>query len=406
MMNHVSTSKVTNRLVAILLSLAMIFTAIPFLAAPANAETENRFKVELEYYTCIYQSGVEMRPSVSVKEISKEGEVSLAVDQDYAVAYGSNNEPGWASVTVTGLGDYADVLNEVTYFEIKTNEQIQAERVFAGAKKVRVSGQTRYATAIRAADQLLKATGKSKFDNIVVACGDNYPDALSGGYLAKVKNAPVLLVSKTNEEEIKAYIEEHLARTGDVYILGGTGAVSERFRESLTLAEINTVRLGGATRYDTNIEILKAAHVDYESLLVCSGNGYADSLSASAVGLPILLVGKNITASQREYLASIKSDHFFVIGGTGAVSASVDSAIKAVKTSGDAARSSERISGQSRYTTSTEVAKKFFGTDPSYVAFAYGQNFPDGLAGGPLAMAIGAPLILVDNKNILSLIHI
>lgn len=31
-------------------------------------------------------------------------------------------------------------------------------------------------------------------------------------------------------------------------------------------------------------------------------------------------------------------------------------------------------------------------------AFAYGQNFPDGLAGGPLAMALHGPLLLAENS--------
>lgn len=30
---------------------------------------------------------------------------------------------------------------------------------------------------------------------------------------------------------------------------------------------------------------------------------------------------------------------------------------------------------------------------------AYAQNFPDGLSGGPLALSLDAPLLLVDQSN-------
>ena len=39
------------------------------------------------------------------------------------------------------------------------------------------------------------------------------------------------------------------------------------------------------------------------------------------------------------------------------------------------------------------VAKKFF-QNPSRVVAAYGQNFPDGLSGGPVANRVGAPMLL------------
>ena len=52
------------------------------------------------------------------------------------------------------------------------------------------------------------------------------------------------------------------------------------------------------------------------------------------------------------------------------------------------------MSGGTRYDTSALVARKFFG-DPGGVVIAYGENFPDGLSGGPVAHACGAPLLLV-----------
>ena len=44
------------------------------------------------------------------------------------------------------------------------------------------------------------------------------------------------------------------------------------------------------------------------------------------------------------------------------------------------------------------MADTFFKTSDNLV-LAYAMNFPDGLSGGPLAMSMGAPLMLADDKN-------
>ena len=75
-----------------------------------------------------------------------------------------------------------------------------------------------------------------------------------------------------------------------------------------------------------------------------------------------------------------------ILGGTGAVS---DGLAKQLEDYGEMTR----LAGKSRYDTSTLIAKTYF-EDVSAVVVAYGKNFPDGLCGGPLAHAIGAPLIL------------
>ena len=52
-----------------------------------------------------------------------------------------------------------------------------------------------------------------------------------------------------------------------------------------------------------------------------------------------------------------------------------------------------RLAGNTRYETSVLVAETFF-TSPTQAVIAYGENFPDGLSGSPLANTVGAPLIL------------
>ena len=259
----------------------------------------------------------------------------------------------------------------------------------------RIYGSDRYDTSIAVANRYKAETGK-KFENVVVAYGGNYPDALSGGYLAWVKDAPVILISSSVENKTADYISKNIEPGGTVYLLGGTGVVSSSFENRLKQKGIKTKRLGGTDRYETNIKILKEAEVDDEDILICSGGGYADSLSASATGSPILLVGNTLTNAQKTYIRSLNTEQFYLIGGTGAVSTKVESDIRNLGY--NSADSIKRLAGATRFETSTAVAEEFF-EEPDTVVFTYAMNFPDGLSGGPLATYSDAPIILTDSNN-------
>ena len=85
----------------------------------------------------------------------------------------------------------------------------------------------------------------------------------------------------------------------------------------------------------------------------------------------------------------MKGNKFYIIGGTAAVNARIENALKEYGTT-------ERIEGATRYYTSVNIAKKFF-PDATCAVLAYADNFPDGLSGGPLAYRLRAPLILTMN---------
>ena len=258
----------------------------------------------------------------------------------------------------------------------------------------RIAGKDRFKTALEAADQLKEELGLDAFPSIVIASGTDFPDALAGAYLAIEKDAPVLLTSAGFAPTVAEYAKDNLAEGGTVYILGGKSAVPEVMEIELgNVGIINVKRLAGSNRYATNIEILKEAGVTGRNLMICSGTGYADSLSASALGQPILLVGNSLTDEQKEFLTEVKEDmsaDFFVLGGTGAVSEDVFNEVKAY-----AKGTTERVSGKNRFLTSVAIAQRFLPADTESVVLAYAMNYPDGLAGGPIAYATGSPLLLV-----------
>ena len=259
----------------------------------------------------------------------------------------------------------------------------------------RIYGEGRVETAIAVADMLKDTLNKDSFDAIIISDGNNFADALTGSYLAAVKEAPILLYQENAYELNVEYIQNNLSKNGTVYILGGESAIPADAETSLKNLGFNVIRLQGSTRFETNLAILDEAGVSDQEILICNGWNYADALSASATGLPILLVNTNageLTAEQTEFLAAHKNNDYIIIGGAAAVSEELEAKIDAQV--GDVAR----VYGETREATSIAVAERFF-SEPDMVLVAYSRNFPDGLCGGPLAYALKAPLLLVSPNN-------
>ena len=262
----------------------------------------------------------------------------------------------------------------------------------------RISGYDRFETAVKVADQLKKELGVTKFNSIVVAYSDEFADALSASALAQENEVPVLVVNENNEEYVKKYIEQNLVKDGKVYIMGGNAVVTERFENNLS--EFNTVRLGGSDRYETNLLALKQLNLSGKDtiIIIASGLDYADALSASSTGLPIMIVGDKLTDSQIAYLKTLGgNDTYYIVGGTAAVSSEVEKQLKSLNLG-----TVNRLAGEDRYETSALIAETFYSrTTLAYLAS--GDDFPDGLTGGVLAGLSrdgkGAPLLLVNERN-------
>ena len=258
----------------------------------------------------------------------------------------------------------------------------------------RIAGSDRYETALLVADELKTELGISKFDNVVIASGQSFSDALSGSYLATIKKAPIILISNSAAaNKVYQWLRTNLNKKGTIYILGGTGVVSGAVELSLKSICPNIKRLSGSNRYETNLKILReaAGNAPYSEMLICSGKNFPDALSASATGKPILLVSDELSDGQKDFLGgelcSINKAH--ISGGTGAVSDSLMMELTDYSVP-------IRLSGKDRYSTAIKVANTFF-EKPSQMVMATGLNFPDSLSGGVLAHAKGCPMILSAN---------
>ena len=261
----------------------------------------------------------------------------------------------------------------------------------------RIAGTNRISTALTTSDKLKEVLGVEKYATIVVADAMSFPDALSGSYLAAATKAPILLY-KEGQASVVQYVRDNLADGGKVYVLGGTSSVPDSLMTELS--GIDCERVAGSGRLATSLKIIAKADelrgTKPEKVLICDGRGFADSLSASATGLPILLVngGGSLNDEQKAYLESVRGAELYVIGGKNSVSEDILNSLTAYDADG-----AERVFGSGRELTSVEVAKKFF-PEAKAAALASSLDFPDGLSGGPVAYAMNMPLLLTrENKE-------
>lgn len=327
---------------------------------------------------------------VAVKDAEGNIVAEAVTDKD-GVAKLKVDKAGKYTATVTALAEDETVSKQfiAPYAEITVNEKEKPE---VKEEDVRVAGDTRYDTAYKNADALKKQLDLEMFDSAVVACGTNYPDALSAAYLAKVKNAPLLLSDVGEVQGTVEYIRKNVTKGKTVYLIGGRRVLPEEIK-TLLGSDYDVKRIEGADRFLTNLAVLKEANVNNEEIMVCSGLGYADALSAAATGRPVLLVDDALTAEQKAFLGGINPAKFYIVGGKKAVNDNVQASLSAMK-------NTERIAGADRFDTAVQVAKKFFDMKLSTVVIANGNGFADGIVAGVTAMANKAPLLLVDSDNL------
>ena len=146
----------------------------------------------------------------------------------------------------------------------------------------RVSGDDRYATA-RALALLAFPEGA---DEVFVASGGNFPDALAASAAAGSRGVPVLLVppgSNSADSATRSVIDQLGATT--VVAAGGTSAISTNYVNSLKSGTSVTslVRRGGADRYKTAASINDYAFPAAIKGYLASGVNFPDALAAAAV---------------------------------------------------------------------------------------------------------------------------
>ncbi len=256
----------------------------------------------------------------------------------------------------------------------------------------RIAGPNRYETAAALADEWESA------DTVFLATGLNYPDALGGGPVAALLNAPMLL---TERDDIPWATDAALSRVSPnrIILLGGTAVISAKVEQELKSRFPEVIRLDGRDRYETAAAISQwYFSAGASTAFVVTGLNYLDAMvagpRAATENAPLLLVTKdNVPDATGAELRRLGPERIVIVGSSGVVSDAVMSELATFAT-GEVTR----ISGASRYTTAAAVAADAPG---SRVFIVTANNFPDGLAATPATG--GAPILFVTAASMNSI---
>lgn len=157
-------------------------------------------------------------------------------------------------------------------------------------------------------------------------------------------------------------------------------------------------RVAGADRYATSAAVAKMFSAPTDLILASGEPGHTvDALAASYLaglkGAPILLTHLNTTPqSVMDQIKASGAKSIFIVGGTGAISAAQEQALK------DAGYTVNRLSGADRFGTAADIINH--GNKSATALVATGLTFPDALGGGALAYAAGLPMALVRTDSV------
>ena len=194
--------------------------------------------------------------------------------------------------------------------------QVEKQLTSAGVTSTRIGAKDRYETSLLVAQQLNAPT------DVVIASGENFPDALSISGIAAQLNMPVILIGKNGlSTDTQTYING--IRATNTYIVGGTDVVSKNIDAQVA----NPIRLAGADRYETNIKVLDQfkAVLNLDTVFLATGKDFADALSGSALASksasPVILTGNNLTPQKTFFNKnSTAINNITVLGGDDVVS--------------------------------------------------------------------------------------
>lgn len=308
----------------------------------------------------------------------------------------------------------------------------------------RLSGADRIATSVA-----ISKDGFASAKVAVIAPAEVYPEALVGGPLAAALHGPVLLhwgqVQDGQSVKIAPVLVDELARLGvtEVVVMSGGNAMDARFEDALAaatgIARDHITRFAAADRYELSARVaeeLLAHHgwttdtkAESEPNLLSSilgendeepqakratispilalgehpveGRGWPDALAAATLAasqqVPILLTRPNeLPAATAEILGRDGFGEVRIVGGTGAISAEVEQAVKELD------HDTRRLSGKDRYATALAVVGELveLGHSIDSIYVATGESFPDAMAAAASVASQGRILLLLDGDTV------
>ncbi|MEG0249600.1 MAG: cell wall-binding repeat-containing protein [Peptostreptococcus sp.] len=145
-----------------------------------------------------------------------------------------------------------------------------------------------------------------------------------------------------------------------------TAAVS-----NVDAANIDVQRISGVSRYSTPVEISKAYFESAPTVVLASGEGYADALVGGSLvsqeKIPMLLTrAASLPKETKDELLRLKTKKVYILGGPNTVSKNVENSLKTMNIQ------VKRLAGKNRMDTAGEIARE------RYTLNAKGRDLPMG----------------------------
>ena len=279
----------------------------------------------------------------------------------------------------------------------------------------RIAGHDRYQTSVCASIDTWLSPGNGPASEVasavVLARGDAFPDALAGAPFAAQVHGPLLLTTPDAlRPEIKAEIQRVLVHGGPVYLLGGTGSLSQNVANAVSAMGYVPHRIAGADRYDTAVKIAQAMPATSQFYFTTGAN-FPDALVAGeaaayrtrdARGLPdvppaavLFTADATMPAVTANFASSRRTQLGYALWRTagGAADAATTSAFGADSIV-------DRYVGADRYQTATMIAEDTYASGGNLVTnnlgLVDGTHFPDALSGSVHLAQRGAIMLLTQ----------
>ncbi|WP_417508295.1 cell wall-binding repeat-containing protein [Microbacterium sp.] len=297
------------------------------------------------------------------------------------------------SVIVADVGAKIDVIVFARTSGYQEGQQRSPAYTVSPVSVDRVHGSTREETAISVSQTSWPTGTKTVF----LATSLEFADALSAAAATGNADAALLL---TPADGLPQSVSNELARLkpDKVVLMGGEGVLTPKVVDGVKVAVpgAGITRLSGADRFETSRNIVESSG-ESKNLLIASGWGFPDALSAASVGsntgTPVLLVDGTASALDAASVATIRkvgATSVTIVGGTGVVNGRIETSLKSngIKVN--------RLAGSDRYLTNAAVNNAYFSNTTPRVLIAAGTDFPDALAGSALAGRWKVPLLLSE----------
>lgn len=239
----------------------------------------------------------------------------------------------------------------------------------------RVGGDDRYETAAMIDDEMIPGSRFGHEGNTAfLATGANFPDALSVAGYAATKHAPILLTMKDEVPDETLNALDH-GDADDLWIVGGTGVISNDVRSDVDDFADNTDRAAGSDRYGTATDVAESiwgvedVSNNNERFAIARGDDFPDALAGSGLvanattlsnlingffdidatvgviqtteAIPTLLTNSSsLNSTTEDYLSDLfdndeTDQDSFILGGTGAISEGTEEDIAEILSDGD-----------------------------------------------------------------------